>query len=216
MADDGFHEIQLSRKHLIFLFMSAAVVLVVAFLCGVLVGRGVRNQGALGTEAAVSLPAGEAVQEEPAAAGAGTPPPAGAPPVTEELSYQARLEGKAPAAESLKQPEPAVTVKPGVETPPAPPPAPAQPAAKAAAVPPEPGGDAGWLVQVAALRGRSNADAVAKRLVGKGYKAFVMAPGPKGSRMYRVVVGRFKSRPEAEEAKRRLEKEEQFKPWIIS
>ena len=42
--DDGFHEIQLNGKQLVFLFMAATVVSVVIFLCGVLVGRGVRAE----------------------------------------------------------------------------------------------------------------------------------------------------------------------------
>ena len=42
--DDGFHEIQLSGKQLVFLFMATTVVSVVIFLCGVLVGRGVRGE----------------------------------------------------------------------------------------------------------------------------------------------------------------------------
>src|SRR6476646_1566962 len=41
-TDDGFHEIQLNGKQLVFLFMAATVVSVVIFLCGVLVGRGVK------------------------------------------------------------------------------------------------------------------------------------------------------------------------------
>ena len=41
--DDGFHEIQLSGKQLVFLFMATTVVSIVIFLCGVLVGRGVQN-----------------------------------------------------------------------------------------------------------------------------------------------------------------------------
>ena len=45
--DDGFHEIQLNGKQLVFLFMAATVVSVVIFLCGVLVGRGVRSERAL-------------------------------------------------------------------------------------------------------------------------------------------------------------------------
>ncbi len=40
--DDGFHEIQLNGKQLVFLFMAVTVVSVVIFLSGVLVGRGVR------------------------------------------------------------------------------------------------------------------------------------------------------------------------------
>ena len=42
-AEDGFHEIQLSGKQLVFLFMATTVVSVVIFLCGVLVGRGVKG-----------------------------------------------------------------------------------------------------------------------------------------------------------------------------
>jgi len=34
--------------------------------------------------------------------------------------------------------------------------------------------------------------------------------------MFRVRVGNFKERRQAEAVARRLEKEEQFKPWIIS
>ena len=42
--DDGFHEIQLNGKQLVFLFMAVTVVSVVIFLSGVLVGRGVRAE----------------------------------------------------------------------------------------------------------------------------------------------------------------------------
>ena len=38
--DEGFHEIQLNGKQLVFLFMAATVIVVVIFLCGVMVGRG--------------------------------------------------------------------------------------------------------------------------------------------------------------------------------
>ena len=44
MSDEGFHEIQLNGKQLVFLFMAATVVSVVIFLCGVMVGRGVRAE----------------------------------------------------------------------------------------------------------------------------------------------------------------------------
>ncbi len=46
MADDGFHEIQLNGKQLVFLFMATTVVAVVIFLSGVMVGRGVRSDKA--------------------------------------------------------------------------------------------------------------------------------------------------------------------------
>ena len=41
LADEGFHEIQLSGKQLVFLFMATTIVAVVIFLCGVQVGRNV-------------------------------------------------------------------------------------------------------------------------------------------------------------------------------
>jgi hypothetical protein len=85
MADDGFHEIQLNSKQLIFLCMTAALVLVVAFLSGVLVGRGVRTEKdpALGPEsvaAAAQGPSDPGVGAPVPAGQAASPPPAIAPP----------------------------------------------------------------------------------------------------------------------------------------
>ena len=50
MSDEGFHEIQLNGKQLVFLFMAATVVAVVIFLCGVMVGRGVPTRAAAPTD----------------------------------------------------------------------------------------------------------------------------------------------------------------------
>ena len=69
MSDDGFHEIQPNGKQLIFLFMAATVVSVVIFLCGVMVGRGVRSgRGETTPSAALETPrAGGAGADRPAA-----------------------------------------------------------------------------------------------------------------------------------------------------
>jgi cell division septation protein DedD len=105
--DDGFHEIQLNGKQLVFLFMAATVVSVVIFLCGVLVGRGVRAERAgADTTAAVSTGA-ETTPQQPAPAPAPTPagsdPTAAAPPpAVDELSYFNRLEKSNAPAEQLK------------------------------------------------------------------------------------------------------------------
>ncbi len=55
---------------------------------------------------------------------------------------------------------------------------------------------------------------IARRLMSKGFRAFLMEPAtPDG--MYRVRVGKYKDRREAEATLRRLEKEEQLKGlWI--
>jgi cell division septation protein DedD len=72
----------------------------------------------------------------------------------------------------------------------------------------------GFVVQVASLRSRGEADAIARRLSAKGFPSFVSTPGSSGPRVFRVRVGKYTDRREAETVARRLEKEEQFKPWI--
>src|SRR5580765_3296424 len=109
-TEDGFHEIQLNGKQLVFLFMAATVVSVVIFLCGVFVGRGVRaERTSTVADAAATLPARELAPEAPAAtqtptpALAGSDPTAGAPPpAVDDLSYFTRLEKQSPAPEKLK------------------------------------------------------------------------------------------------------------------
>jgi cell division septation protein DedD len=77
----------------------------------------------------------------------------------------------------------------------------------------EPKGD-GFVVQVAAVQSRSEADAIALRLSSKGFPSFVSTPGSGAPRVYRVRVGKYKDKREAEGVVRRLQQEEQFKPWI--
>jgi cell division septation protein DedD len=71
-----------------------------------------------------------------------------------------------------------------------------------------------WVVQLVALKDRGAASAVVQKLTAKGYPAFVVSPAPGAPSIYRVQVGRYNDRREAEQIARRLEKEEQFKPWI--
>jgi cell division septation protein DedD len=201
--EDGFREIQLSGKQLVFFFMAAVVLVVVVFLAGVQVGRGVLAQR--------GLPQAE---EEAFASEAELPPPPAASqpsdtPITagEKLSYAERLAAPEPAAEPLKKAE---------ETPPpAPrPEAAAPPAAAAAATSTEPAGP-GFSIQVAALRERGEADTIVKRLASKGYPAYVLAPAKGSASIYRVRVGKYKDRREADSVAAKLQKEEQFKPWVV-
>jgi cell division septation protein DedD len=210
MSDDGFHEIQLNGKQLVFLFMSATVVAVVIFLCGVMVGRGVQVQQRLVGDAArevVTDPT--AVPSAPVSTTTTTAGTSGAPITTQEtLTYAERLEAPDPPLETLREPAPAPR--------PAPPPAPPAPRAAATVaasrVAAEPAGN-GYVVQVAAVRQRSEADTIARRLSTKGYPAFVTTPAG-AARVFRVRVGKYPSRREADSVASRLEREEQFKPWI--
>ena len=73
----------------------------------------------------------------------------------------------------------------------------------------------GFAVQVMIFDTRREADSLASRLIAKGYPAFVMDPvkgAPRG--IYRVRVGKYKNRKDAEAISSRLETVEQFKPWI--
>ena len=235
--DEGFHEIQLNGKQLVFLFMAATVVSVVIFLCGVLVGRGVRTQVGGPSDAPVNT-ISETSPTQPAlpapAPTAGSDPTTAAPPpAADELSYFNRLEKQNPPVEKLKpasgssQPErPAATAPPAA--PHTPPPAPAKesarapvpaPAAAPPAAPPAPAASAeptgsGFAVQIAALNVRSEADAIAKRLSSKGYAAYVLTPANGTPSVFRVRVGKFNTRREAETVAAKLQKDEQFKPWV--
>jgi len=245
MSDEGFHEIQLNGKQLVFLFMAATVVAVVIFLCGVMVGRGVPSrtstpanspeQAALDPTASLGLPAAQTVATSENA------------PLTaqETLTYPSLLEDPNPPAETLApapepppEPAPLVTLPVETPTPAVAPPAPkpsitaqpkpalaaapkpvaAAPKPAVAPAPPETTADAslaepagnGFVVQVAAVRQRAEANTIARRLSGKGYPAFVTTSGAN----FRVRVGKFNDRREAESIAGRLEREEQFKPWI--
>ena len=79
---------------------------------------------------------------------------------------------------------------------------------------PTPAGGCGFVVQVAAVRQRSEADAIRGRLTRKGYPAFIATAGAPGAPTYRVRVGKYPSRREADSVAAKLEREEQFKPWV--
>ncbi len=109
MSDEGFHEIQLNGKQLVFLFMATTVVLVLTFLFGVIVGRNAR----VGTTEAASVapadvapdPAVSPAPDNPAPApvrGAAAPMETAAPKASEELSYADRLLHDAAPEEKLK------------------------------------------------------------------------------------------------------------------
>ena len=237
MADEELHEIQLNGKQLVFLFMAGTVAAVVIFLCGLMVGRNLRSPrleaAAVTADTVVSDPT-RAIDLPPPSSStteSGTPATA-----SEDLSYAERLEAPRPVEEHLRDEDapkadptrPPAPVKPEVKA--APTPAASakndavRPAAKQPAPPPkevapvpakqtaEPSGD-GWAVQVQAVTAKSEADAIAKRLVAKGYPAFVMPTGTTPVR-YRIRVGKYPNKRDADAIGAKLKKEEQFNPWV--
>ena len=243
-ADDSFHEIQLNGKQLVFLFMAATVVTVVIFLCGVLVGRGVRAErgGPIADASLSALPvATDQPGQGPASSGGSgtaasgtTASAAGAQPQSSNPPQPAagsdpRTAAPPPTVDDLtyykrldKQKPPADELKKQPASPPkasanaAPPPPPQeQPSAKGrASVPSLEPAGQGFSIQIAALGERSDADALAKGLSSKGYSAYVLAPPNGAPSVFRVRVGKFNSLREAESVAAKLKKDEHFSPWI--
>ena len=107
-TDEGFREIQLNGKQLVFLFMAATVVSVVIFLCGVLVGRGVRpdrrrvrRYGVRGRSRPTWLRRPQQALGRPQQS-----PPAEPPAPADELSYFDRLQKNNTPEETLKSSSP--------------------------------------------------------------------------------------------------------------
>ncbi|MBA3640145.1 MAG: SPOR domain-containing protein [Acidobacteria bacterium] len=211
-TDDGFHEIQLSRKQLVFLFMVSSVALILVFLFGVLVGRGTTFK-----EPEVSIASDQSAEIQ------STPPedpkpipaedPAGAPPAG-PLSYPTVLTDKTSDVPAAPKP----TVEPPAAAPADEPKAPAvkpdapvaRPADTGLNVPTS-GKPGQWVIQVAALKTRRAAAESVQRLIGKGYDAY-LEDTAKG--LYRVRIGKFKDRDDALRVARRLEKEEGTKSVV--
>jgi cell division septation protein DedD len=215
MSEQGVREIQLNGKQLVFMFMTATVAAVVIFLCGVMVGRGVNTTRASAAAAVTTAPTVDPTAAQTSRASstdASSAAPVSSQEDLKELTYAKRLEAPEPPPEPavepvVASPVPAIAEQPKVE----------RPQAVAAASkefdPGAPQGN-GFVVQVASLKSRGEADAIAKRLSSKGFPSFVTTPGSSGPKVFRVRVGKYADRREAETVARKLEKEEQFKPWI--
>jgi DedD protein len=237
MTDQPVREIQLGGKQLVFLFMAAVVLAVAVFLLGISVGRGVRgasDQPAATTDVAVAETAAPAdmppktvtspadlryhdqLQGEPAAAAASEPAPAKpieppAPvadqPASAEVMNDAAAARDAKAAAPVaapkvdaKKPASDKTAARGAEAPKPEPPAKAAPVAAGT----------GWFVQVDSFRSKENADRQTATLKGKGYAAMISP----AAGLYRVRVGPFADRADAEKVRQKLQREEGLKPSI--
>lgn len=243
--DDGFSDLHLTRKQTVFLLVASTVVMSVAFIAGVLVGRGVKGTlaPALYSESAVTetplpdeLPPPPPVQSGNAQSAEGI--------VKEAVSYPDRLTQSAPTTEQLSDtPMVRNEVLPGdaaaapVSNGPRVAPAAeaslasgtsasgeAPPRTSDGATPPPPASRApafaepagpGVVVQVSAFRNRREADAMAGRLASKGYGVYVMAPAPGAPNLFRVRVGKFATRADADRVMTRLKREEKLDPWIV-
>ena len=238
--DDYYYEIQLTNKQLVFYFMAGAAGLILSFLAGVMVGRGVEGGTASASEARPV--AEERVVAEP------SPAVAAATPAPSDYSYPQRLESDRPEeglersrpggkATPIATPPPgAAPVRPAATpspaaakptpapaaakpTPPLPtPPSPAatRPAAPATGLLPKAlaSSAAGFAIQVGAFKDRASADSIVRSLKTRGLPAYVVAPAGKGGGLFTVRVGVYRDRADAEAVQDRL-RDDKFKPYII-
>ena len=257
-GDDGFHEIQLNGKQLVFLGMATTLVSVVIFLCGVLVGRGVKPldtvaqaAGPQAFDTPVTSPVAPGAIATPAPAPPATPAPSGGggtavaaaaatgPPATPSRRRSATnptrrrprrratlppppRPSRLPSNRRRAKVEPREAAKPkpapvqATAAPPAPAAAPPKPTPAPAAVATTAPATAGGpiAVQVGAFATRKEADALAKKLSGRGYAVYVMNPTGDGKKVYRVRVGNYGTADEAQRVSARLTQQEKLKPWI--
>ena len=209
----------LSTRHLILVFLAGVAVCGVFFSLGFLVGYNERS--------ARTVPVTERVSS-----GATIPPTVNPPLETTPVGRR----GAAPSRTSVPPPvappqasvhpsppggQKPVTV-PGTARPvTAPPPSPAkaerEPEPGTATTPLAGAGEvgAGFTVQIAASRTRQDAEALVKILQGRGYPVFLVTPeyAHANDNLYRVQVGPFKSKDDAEKVRAKLT-QEGFKPFV--
>ncbi len=215
--DDYYYEIQLTNKQLVFYFMAGAAGLILSFLAGVMVGRGVDTAAnAHANDRTEPVAEGRIVSEQPAVAP--TPP---------EYSFPQRLEADRPVA-ALERPRPGAssprpTPKPTATPKPTPKPTPAAPAATPRPTPiratpslPKalPSTSSGHAVQVGAFKDRATADSVMGGLKTKGFPAYISVPAPQSGGLFTVRVGPYRDRADADVVAARL-RVDKFKPYII-
>ncbi|MCX6543592.1 MAG: SPOR domain-containing protein [Acidobacteria bacterium] len=209
MTDDTTRGVHLNEKQLVFVLMAAGVICCVAFLFGVLVGRGVQNERGAVAGGAMSGAPEVAPDPQPAAEAAGARP-AGSPP--DDFSYPKRLSQPDAPVEPLRAPTPATGGANVVDGPVSPPDVPDDSLAAGRTEPAEAGP---FSIQVKAAKSRGDADVIAKRLKAQGYDVRVVAPAA-GDRtgVFRVKVGLYKTRRDADVVARKLESEGKYKPWV--
>ncbi len=219
--DDYYYEIQLTNKQLVFYFMAGATGLILSFLAGVMVGRGVDTTQ--GEVQARNVGEERVIAEEPGTKATASP----------DLSYAHRLESEK-VDTSLEKASPPSTRTASASAPPVTVPAPkerareAAPPAKpapAAKVPaktvlakteaPPPTAESSFTIQVGAFKDKATADSVVTRLKGKNFAAYIVSPEGADPGLFVVRVGHYAARGDAERAEIRLRDQEKFKPYIV-
>lgn len=199
MSNKDYRELQVSSTYLVVIFIGILIVCGVSFLLGVNVGK---RKAQL--EGQSSLPAPRVlskIQDQAPAESIGTSKPeaqdktAAKPPAggLEAAKTESQVKPQAPAPTAANPAQPKEAVKP-----------PSTKQAQAAA-PPLTAAKGTFSIQVGAFEKREDALLTAKKFDGRGYLCRVLDPFPNDKvKYYRVWVGAFRTRAEAEAARDQL------------
>ena len=227
------YNIPVSSKQLIVYFVFLVIALSAAFLAGVMVGRNVDSS----PEPTVRDIQDPGLPEEPAASptpdaltygstlqgdkveglspsprpAAAAPAPAASIPTPRETAAPRQTPAPARSPSPIARAPEKATPKPAVKATPRPNATPkATPAPKSQKSPAAPLNR--LTIQVGAFKEREAAEAIVKRLKGKGYSAYLV---PVSEGLFNVRVGSFTDREDAERILAKLETQEKFKPFIV-
>ena len=137
------------------------------------------------------------------------PPRAATPPAT------------TPPRAAPATPTPAPTTPPRAVTertlpPPPSTPPPARPERATPVEPPPASGRGNWTVQASPTRSREDADALLRRLRGRGYDASIVSVPRDGATWYRIRVGRYATAGQATEVMQRIRDQEGVHVFVAS
>jgi cell division septation protein DedD len=218
-ADLVHGEKGLSTRHLILVFLAGVAVCGVFFSLGFLVGYNERSTRMAPVTERVATPAtipptvNTPLETTPVGSSGAAPSTTSIPPPL--TAIQASVPASPPGEQKP-------VAAPGTASPVAAPhPSPAEaerePGPGATATPPAAVGEVGvgFTVQVVASRTKQDAEALVKILEGRGYPVFLVTPeyAHANDNLYRVQVGPFTSKDDAEKVRTKLT-QEGFKPFI--
>lgn len=194
------YQVSFTARQALSLFIGLLAVLGLSYFFGLMTGLSGREAPA---EAAGAPPAAENASAESG------PPPSTPPPVAENMAFPIPVTGVRSAGGP--RPGPATTIhtfEDGDASASA-----SAPARAATARPAAPAG--GFRIQVLSVSSRADAETEAARLTRRGLPARVEpGNGPRGT-VYRVRVGPYATREEAEQAGRRLSSQGRRDTWIV-
>jgi len=192
MKNKDYRELQISSSVLIFIFLGIIIVGIVIFLLGVSVGK--KQAEMAGTPVSPQDRFEEVIAEQPK-------------PVAEEKdSIGQELEGHETVqqqgqekTEIVTQPQ-VKTTQPAQKKPPAPKPS-STPAKQKASTP----SARQYYLQIGAFRSQDSAESVVDKYKSMGFPGQVIVPSNSASRqLFRVVIGGYNTRAEAQQAKSML------------